>query len=72
MRNIDIISTYFSDLYFIQYDNIKINELEFHKISIQLNKNQDILELYRKFNIHLPENIKTSCFKRQNEFLLVD
>ncbi|ENU79075.1 hypothetical protein F975_03045 [Acinetobacter sp. ANC 3789] len=70
MRNIDITSTYFSDLGFIQYDNIRINDLYFHKVSIQLNKHQGILELYQKFNIHLPENIKTSCFKRQTEFFI--
>lgn len=70
MRTIDITSTQFSDLGLIQYDKIKINNLEFHKISIQLDKHQDILELYRKYNIYLPENIRTSCFKRQNEFFI--
>lgn len=70
MRTIDITSTQFSDLGLIQYDKIKINNLDFHKISIQLDKHQYILELYRKYNIYLPENIRTSCFKRQNEFFI--
>ncbi|MFT4020488.1 MAG: 4'-phosphopantetheinyl transferase superfamily protein [Acinetobacter sp.] len=70
MPNIEITSAYFSDLGVIQYHQIQLNSIELHKIDIQLDHQQDLLVLYQKFNIHIPENIKNACFKRKNEFFI--
>lgn len=54
----------------VSYEKIQIHQLEFHKTSIQLDHGQDIIDLYDKFNIYLPEKIINSCFKRQSEYFI--
>lgn len=63
-------SDHFSCLNPIQYEKFQIQHLDFHQVSIALHETSNVVKLYEKFAIYLPEKIKNAGLKRKSEFLI--